>query len=33
MQVIVESLPLNAWMSVATTPLAQHPSDPAITGN
>ena len=33
MQVILESLPLDAWMSVETTPLTQHPSDPAITGS
>jgi muconolactone delta-isomerase len=29
MQAIVESLPLNAWMTVETTPLTSHPSDPA----
>ena len=34
MQAIVESLPLtaNAWMSTETTPLTQHPSDPAHSG-
>jgi muconolactone delta-isomerase len=34
MQAIVESLPLtaNAWMTTETTPLAQHPSDPALSG-
>ena len=31
MQAILESLPLDAWMTVQTTPLTQHPSDPAIT--
>jgi muconolactone delta-isomerase len=30
MQAILESLPLFAWMSVETSPLTQHPSDPAI---
>ena len=29
MQAILESLPLNAWMTVQTTPLTRHPSDPA----
>ncbi len=29
MQAILESLPLDAWMTVQTTPLARHPSDPA----
>jgi muconolactone delta-isomerase len=28
MQAILASLPLDAWMTVETTPLAQHPSDP-----
>ncbi len=32
MQAILKSLPLDAWTSVETTPLTQHPSDPAITG-
>jgi muconolactone delta-isomerase len=31
MQAILESLPLYAWMKVETTPLTQHPNDPAIT--
>src|SRR3954447_23146160 len=31
MQVILASLPLYAWMSVQTTPLTPHPSDPALT--
>ena len=30
MQAILESLPLYAWMTVQTTPLAEHPSDPAL---
>jgi muconolactone delta-isomerase len=29
MQWILESLPLDAWMTVQTTPLTRHPSDPA----
>jgi muconolactone delta-isomerase len=29
MQAILESLPLNAWMTAQTTPLTRHPSDPA----
>jgi muconolactone delta-isomerase len=29
MQAILESLPLYAWMTVQTTPLSRHPSDPA----
>src|SRR3954468_31506 len=29
MQAILTSLPLDAWMSVQTTPLISHPSDPA----
>jgi len=33
MQAILESLPLYAWTTVQTTPLTQHPSDPAITGS
>jgi muconolactone delta-isomerase len=31
MNAILESLPLYAWMSVKTTPLTPHPSDPALT--
>lgn len=31
MKAIVESLPLYVWMTVETTPLTQHPNDPAIT--
>lgn len=30
MQAILTSLPLDPWMSVQTTPLTPHPSDPAI---
>jgi muconolactone delta-isomerase len=32
MQAILKSLPLDAWMTVQTTPLTPHPSDPAGTG-
>jgi len=28
---VLASLPLRAWMSLQTTPLAPHPSDPALT--
>jgi muconolactone delta-isomerase len=31
MQVILKSLPQFVWMTVETTPLSQHPSDPAIS--
>jgi len=31
MQAMLDSLPLDAWMTVQTTPLTRHPSDPAIT--
>jgi muconolactone delta-isomerase len=31
MQAILASLPLGAWLSVQTTPLTPHPSDPGIT--
>jgi len=30
MQAIVTSLPMDPWMTVETTPLSQHPSDPAL---
>jgi muconolactone delta-isomerase len=33
MQAILASLPLSATMSVETTPLSPHPSDPALTGS
>jgi muconolactone delta-isomerase len=29
MQAILKSLPLDAWMTVRTSPLTRHPSDPA----
>jgi muconolactone delta-isomerase len=32
MQAILESLPLWPWLIVQTTPLTQHPSDPALAG-
>ncbi len=32
MQGILDSLPLDAWMTVQTTPLTPHPSDPARSG-
>jgi muconolactone delta-isomerase len=31
MQVMLKSLPLDAWMTVQTTPLTRHPSDPPLT--
>ena len=31
MNAILASLPLSPWMSVQTTPLTRHPSDPALT--
>ena len=33
MQAILESLPLYVWTTVETTPLSQHPNDPAIAKN
>ena len=30
MQAILESLPQWSWMTVQTTPLTEHPSDPAL---
>ena len=30
MQAILTSLPLDAWMTVETTPLSEHPGDPAL---
>jgi muconolactone delta-isomerase len=33
MQAILKSLPLDAWADVETTPLTEHPSDPAVAGN
>jgi muconolactone delta-isomerase len=32
MQTILDSLPMDPWMNVQTTPLSEHPSDPAISG-
>jgi muconolactone delta-isomerase len=32
MQAILQSLPLWSWMTVQTTPLTEHPSDPALAG-
>jgi muconolactone delta-isomerase len=32
MNAILASLPLDPWMSVDTTPLSPHPSDPALAG-
>jgi muconolactone delta-isomerase len=31
MQEILESLPLDVWMTVETTPMARHPSDPVAS--
>jgi muconolactone delta-isomerase len=31
MQAILVSLPLDIWMSVETTPLTRHPSDPVAS--
>lgn len=33
MQAILESLPLDAWMTVQTTPLTPHPSDPGLAAS
>jgi muconolactone delta-isomerase len=33
MHAILESLPLDAWMTVQTTPLTPHPSDPPNSGS
>jgi muconolactone delta-isomerase len=33
MQGIVQSLPLDPWMTTQITPLTPHPSDPAVTGS
>ncbi len=30
MQAILTSLPMDPWMTVETTPLSRHPSDPAM---
>jgi muconolactone delta-isomerase len=29
-QAVLKSLPLDAWMTVETTPLTPHPSDPGL---
>jgi muconolactone delta-isomerase len=31
MQAVLNSLPLYPWMTIETTPLHEHPSDPALT--
>jgi len=31
MQAILQALPLAPWLTVDTTPLSPHPSDPATT--
>jgi muconolactone delta-isomerase len=33
MQAILKSLPLDGWMTVQTTPLTEHPSDPALASS
>jgi muconolactone delta-isomerase len=33
MQEILRSLPLDAWMTVKTTPLSAHPGDPALASS
>jgi muconolactone delta-isomerase len=33
METIVNSLPLDAWMTAHITPLTSHPSDPLVTGS
>jgi muconolactone delta-isomerase len=33
MQAILKSLPLDAWMTVETTPLTPHPSDPGLAAS
>ena len=33
MQAVLESLPLYDWMTVQTTPLTPHPSDPGLGGD
>jgi muconolactone delta-isomerase len=32
MQAVLESLPLYDWMTVQTTTLTPHPSDPPLAG-
>jgi len=31
MNAVLATLPLNDWMNVETTPLSEHPNDPALT--
>ena len=33
LQAILQSLPLDPWMTDETTPLTPHPSDPVLTGS
>jgi muconolactone delta-isomerase len=33
MQAVLKTLPLDAWMTVLTTPLTEHPSDPVLTAS
>ena len=33
MQAVLTSLPLDAWMTVETTPLTRHPSDPELAAS
>jgi muconolactone delta-isomerase len=33
MQAFLESPPLDAWMTVQTTPLTPHPSDPGLAAS
>jgi muconolactone delta-isomerase len=33
MQAVLDSLPMARWMTVETTPLSPHPSDPAISAS
>jgi muconolactone delta-isomerase len=33
MQAILASLPLDAWMTVQTTPLTPHPGEPELTAS
>ena len=32
LQVVLKSLPMDPWMTTETTPLTEHPNDPARTG-
>ncbi len=33
LQAILTSLPMDSWMTVQTTPLSRHPSDPGTDGS